>query len=62
MIKQREATVNVSSSVPISVFMRLSELEKETENTRSTVIRELIIMGLSFYDKQKSDETNNKGE
>jgi hypothetical protein len=62
MLKQREATVNISASVPLSIFTQIQGVETEAKLTRSMVIRELIKMGLDTYTQQKAAEAGDKGD
>lgn len=61
MFKQREATVAVSSAVPMSVFAQIEELKDSFNNRRSSVIRDLIILGLKTYAEQQ-EAINQEGD
>jgi hypothetical protein len=56
MITQREASVIVSSSVPISVYDSIRDVVKNTGQKRSRVICELLKMGLKAYSLEMQAE------
>jgi metal-responsive CopG/Arc/MetJ family transcriptional regulator len=61
MFKQREATVSISASVPMSVFAEVEELKDILKNRRSSVIRDLIMLGLKTYSEQQKSKSK-KGD
>jgi hypothetical protein len=57
MIRQREVSIIVSSSIAISDYNAILDIVKDTGQKRSRVICELLKMGLGTYKKYQESKT-----
>lgn len=54
MLKQSEPTVNLSATVPLSVFQQITDVATEVKISRSKAIKELILLGLKKHAEDKT--------
>lgn len=53
MLKQSEPTVNISATVPLSLFQRIVEVATELKISKSRVVKEFITLGSDSYLKKQ---------
>jgi hypothetical protein len=56
MLKQSEPTVNISATVPLSLFQRIVEVATELKISKSRVVKEFINLGLDSYLKNEAEQ------